>query len=60
MVVVPGPLSKDSGAPLRGALTLHVENDGGVGHPPAARVVQGAVELALGPLGGDCEGAGAP
>lgn len=50
------------GLPLVAAdiLTLHIENDGGVGGPAPACVLQRAVELPLGPLRGDGEGAGAP
>lgn len=42
-----------------GILTLHIENDRGVGWPATPWVLQGAVKLMLGTLGSDSERAGA-
>lgn len=45
--------------PTSGILTLHIENDRGVGWPATPWVLQGAVKLMLGTLGSDSESAGA-
>lgn len=44
--------------PTSGILTLHIENDRGIGWPATPWVLQGAVKLMLGALGSDSESAG--
>lgn len=45
--------------PTSGILTLHIENDRGIGWPATSWVLQRAIKLMLGTLGSDSESAGA-
>lgn len=54
-----GAWAENLSLPTSGTLTLHIEDDGGIGWPATVGILHRAVELMLGPMGSDSEGAGA-